>query len=99
MTDFNSLCQRIQRNDPTLSILNCNGWNLGSQLSVYGIAGGSRAFVKVSGNGGSVQEDDNGLSYGAGIKVSILRIEYMSYLDTSEIEADVVSVGMLYTFD
>lgn len=34
MTPFSSLCQRIQRNDPTLSILNCNGWNLGSQICI-----------------------------------------------------------------
>ena len=74
-------------------------WNLGNQLSVYGIAGWSRASVKLSGNGGSVQDDDNGLSYGAGIKISILSIEYMSYLDTSHVEADVVAVGLLYTLD
>lgn len=74
-------------------------WNLGNQLSVYGIAGGSRASVKVTGSGGSVQDDENSLSYGAGIKISILSIEYMRYLDTSEVEADVASVGLLYEFD
>ena len=74
-------------------------WHLGNQLSVYGIAGGSRASVKLSGNGGSDQDYDNDLSYGAGIKISIISIEYMSYLDTSEVEANVLAVGLLYTLD
>ena len=74
-------------------------WNLGSHASIYGIAGWSDATLKVSRPNGSGQEDENGPSYGVGLKFSILSVEYMSYLDTSDVEADAVSVGLHYTFD
>ena len=67
--------------------------------SVYGAVGLSRLTLKASGAGGSVQEDENGLSYGVGAKLSVFSIEFMRYLDTNEVEADVVSVGLQYTFD
>ena len=74
-------------------------WHLGNHLSAYGIAGWSRASAKFSSAAGSDQEDENGLSYGAGIKVSVLVIEFMRYLDTTEVEADVISAGLRYNFD
>ena len=74
-------------------------WNLGNHASIYGIAGWSDAALKVSGGGSSDQDDENGLSYGAGMRFSILSVEYMRYLDTSDVEADAVSVGLHYTFE
>ncbi len=74
-------------------------WNLGKHASVYGIAGRSRASVKFSQGGSSDQDTDNGVSYGAGIKLSILSLEYMRYLDTSDVEADAIGVSLRYTFD
>lgn len=74
-------------------------WHLGNHFSVYGIAGWSRASAKSSVNGDSDQDDENGLSYGAGMKISIVNVEFMRYLDTSEVEADAVSVGLHYNFD
>ena len=74
-------------------------WFLGDQVAVYGIAGWSTASVKLSGDNGSIQDDDNGFSYGAGILLSIFTVEYMRLLDTTDVEVDVVSVGLRYTFD
>lgn len=74
-------------------------WYFGDHVSVYGIAGWSDATLKKSGSSGSIQGDDRGLSYGAGIKLSILNIEYLRLLDTSDTEVDAVSVGLQYTFD
>ena len=55
--------------------------------------------LKASSGNGSAQDDENGLSYGAGMKFSILSIEYIRYLDTSDVEVDAVSVGLQYTFE
>ncbi len=74
-------------------------FNFSDFASVYGAVGLSRLTLKASGAGGSDQEDENGLSYGVGAKLSIFSIEFMRYLDTNEVEADVVSVGVQYTFD
>ena len=74
-------------------------WNLGNHASIYGIAGWSDITLKKSEDGGSIQPDENGLSYGVGMKLSILSVEYMRYLDTDHLEADAVSVGLHYTFD
>lgn len=74
-------------------------WHMGDQFSVYGIAGWSQASGKFSGPGGSDQADDNGPSLGAGLKISIVSVEFMRYLDTSDVEIDAVSVGLQYTFD
>ncbi len=74
-------------------------WFFSDYVSAYGIAGWSTASLKVSGNGASDQEDDNGLSYGVGMKFSIVNIEYMKLLDTSDVEMDLVSVGLQYSFD
>ena len=59
----------------------------------------SRLTLKASGLGSSEQEDENGLSYGVGAKISIFSFEFMRYIDNNEVEADVVSVGVQYTFD
>jgi len=74
-------------------------WNLGSHASIYGIAGGSAASFKFSVSGDSNQDDYYSLSYGAGMKFSILSVEYMRYLDTTDVEADAISVGLHYAFD
>lgn len=74
-------------------------WHLGDQLSVYGIAGMTRASTKITVGNVSGQDNESGLSYGVGMKISIVSIEFMRYLDTSEVEADAVSVGLLYEFN
>jgi hypothetical protein len=73
-------------------------FNFSDFASVYGAVGLSRLTLKASGAGGSVQEDENGLSYGVGAKLSIFSFEFMRYMDNNEVEADVVSVGLQYTF-
>jgi hypothetical protein len=74
-------------------------FNFSDFASVYGAVGLSRLTLKASGAGGSDQEDENGFSYGVGAKLSIFSIEFMRYLDNNDVEADVVSVGLQYTFD
>jgi opacity protein-like surface antigen len=74
-------------------------WLFGDQMSVYGIAGWSEASIKASAGSDSVRDDEKGFSYGAGIKLSIVNIEYLRLLDTSDVEVDALSVGLQYTFD
>lgn len=74
-------------------------WPLGDQASIYGIAGWSTASFKLSQGATGNQEDENDISYGVGVKISVLSVEYMSYLDNSNVKADVVSVALQYGFD
>ena len=72
-------------------------FRMNPDLSVYGILGWSAAEVKgsIDTPGGHVSDQDNdrGLSYGAGVELFGVSIEAMRYLDTSEITADAVAVG------
>ncbi len=72
-------------------------YHISELASLYGAVGISRASLKASVPGSSDQDNDHGLSYGVGAKFSIFSVEYMRYLDTSEIAVDAVSVGVHYT--
>jgi len=74
-------------------------YHISELASLYGAVGISRASLKASVPGSSDQDNDWGLSYGVGAKFSIFIIDYMRYLDTSEITVDAVSVGVHYTFE
>ena len=72
--------------------------NIGPNASVYGAAGWSDGTLKASQGNLSVQEDDDGFSYGFGAEFAGFNIEFMRYLDTSDITADAVSFGYNYHF-
>jgi hypothetical protein len=74
-------------------------YHLGEIASVYGALGVSRVTLKASIPGDSHQESEDGLSYGVGAKLSVFTLEYMRYLDTTDITVDAVSLGVQYTFD
>jgi opacity protein-like surface antigen len=78
-------------------------FRMNPDVSVYGILGWSAGEVKGSidtpGGHLSDQEDEDGLSYGAGVELFGVSIEAMRYLDTSEITADAVAVGYTYYFE
>jgi len=74
-------------------------WPLGDQASVYGIAGWSTASFKLSQGAIGNQEDENDISYGVGVKISVFSVEYMSFLDNGNVKADIISVGLQYAFD
>ena len=74
-------------------------YHLGEMASIYGALGASRVTLKASIPGDSLQEFQNGLSYGVGAKLSVFTLEYMRYLDTTDISVDTVSLGVQYTFD
>ena len=74
-------------------------YHLGEMASIYGALGGSRVTLKASIPGDSLQEYENGLSYGVGAKVSVFTLEYMRYLDTIDLSVDTLSLGVQYTFD
>jgi hypothetical protein len=74
-------------------------YHLGEMASIYGALGGSRVTLKTSIAGDSVQEYENGLSYGVGAKLSVFTLEYLRYLDTTDLTVDTLSLGVQYTFD
>lgn len=67
--------------------------------SLYAAAGLSRATLKGSVPGNSEQQDESSISYGIGAKFSVFSIEFMRYMEIDEMEVDVVSVGIQYTFN
>ena len=67
--------------------------------SLYATAGMSRAVLKTSVPGGSEQQEESSFSYGVGAKLSVFSIDFMRYMDIDEMEVDVVSVGLQYTFN
>lgn len=66
---------------------------------VYGVVGATRGELEVSLLGLSEDEDDSGLSYGAGLNFGKFNIEYMSYLDEDDYEATAISIGFVTAFD
>jgi hypothetical protein len=70
--------------------------HLSEYASLYGALGLSRATLKASTAG---QDDESSLSYGVGAKFSFFSVDFMRYIDTSDVKLDVVSVGLQYTFD
>ena len=74
-------------------------YHLGEIVSIYGALGISRVTLKGSTTGASDQESEDGLSYGVGAKLSMFTLEFMRYLDTTDVTVDAVSLGVQYTFD
>lgn len=71
---------------------------IGSNVSVYGAVGWTDGTLKASQGDISIQESDDGLSYGFGAQFAGFNVEFMRYLDTSDITADAVSIGYNYHF-
>lgn len=68
-------------------------------LNFYGVIGVSKGELEVSIGPVSADGDESGLSYGAGINIGGLNIEYMSYLDEDDFDATAISIGYVTTFD
>jgi len=71
-------------------------FKMSEKVSAYGIAGWSKATVKASLGNQSQQEDDNGLSYGVGLEAYGVNVEWMQYLDTSDLDASAIAIGYNY---
>lgn len=74
-------------------------FQMGESASLYGTLGVSRVTLKASIPGDSNQESEDGLSYGVGIKFWAFNLEYMRYLDTTDVTVDAASLGVQYAFD
>ncbi|HZM33192.1 MAG TPA: outer membrane beta-barrel protein, partial [Burkholderiales bacterium] len=82
---------------------------LGNHFSLYGKAGVYRGDVEASGLGVSVEESNNGLTYGAGVQWDFgkrlgLRAEWQRYADVGgddvggETDVDVMNIGVVFRF-
>jgi len=67
--------------------------------SVYGVAGFSKVSLKASLGDASTQFDENGFSYGVGAELYGFNLEYMQYLDTTDLEVGVFAIGYNYKFN
>lgn len=76
--------------------------NLGERFSFYGIGGLSLVAWKVGTPVASDSSSDLGLSYGIGtdidVGMTILNIEYMSYLDDDNFDFDALALGLKIEF-
>ncbi|MBT8437514.1 MAG: hypothetical protein KJP11_09095, partial [Gammaproteobacteria bacterium] len=65
---------------------------------IYGIAGASSGTVKTSLMGQNKQIEDDSFSYGIGLEYRGFNVEWIQYMDTSDIEVDALSIGYNYYF-
>ena len=76
--------------------------NLGERFSFYGIAGLSLAAVEKGTPVASDSDSQFGLSYGIGtdidVGMTILNIEYISYLDDENFDFDALGIGVKIIF-
>ncbi len=72
---------------------------LGSSASVYGLFGYSEGDLKAEASGGSVIEDKDDVSFGIGLDIGSINLEYTQYLEGSDYEVNAASIGYTYHFD
>ena len=71
---------------------------LSSAFSIYGLIGYSEVDLKAEANGGSVIEKEDDISYGIGLDLGNINIEYTQVLEGSNYEVDAASIGYTYHF-
>ena len=69
-----------------------------SETTFYGVLGYTDAEADFSGPGGSAEGDESSFSFGFGANISLLNIEYMSYIDEDDTEATAISIGYVTRF-
>ena len=76
--------------------------NLGERFSFYGIAGLTLAALEIGTPVASDSDSKLGLSYGIGadidVGITILNIEYISYLDDESFDFDALGIGLKIIF-
>lgn len=72
---------------------------LGSSVSVYGLLGYSEVDLKAETSGGSLSEDKDDVSFGIGLDIGSINIEYTQVLDGSDYEVNAASIGYTYYFE
>lgn len=72
---------------------------LSSSVSIYGLLGYTEADWKAEANGGLLLEEEDDISYGIGLDLGFINIEYVQVLDDSDFEVEVVSIGYTYHFE
>ena len=69
-----------------------------SIASLYGIVGYTQIDLEGSAHGISIDENANGLSYGLGVNIGSLSIEYMNYVEDHYYDVTAISLGYIYRF-
>jgi len=69
-----------------------------SIVSLYGIIGYTRIELEGSAHGVEIDENANGLSYGLGVNIGPLSIEYMDYIEDHYYDVTAISLGYVYRF-
>ncbi|WP_404364120.1 porin family protein [Marinobacter sp.] len=74
-----------------------------SPVTPYGILGFTRYELEVDGPFGSDKDDETDFSFGAGVNVAITEelsgnLEYMRYVDTGDVTADGIGLGLTFHF-
>ena len=75
---------------------------LGKSSSLYALAGFTQVDATASGSA-SLSDDESDLSYGVGADIGIgynlwVNVEYVQYLDKSDMEVSAIAVGMRFGF-
>jgi len=75
----------------------------GDKLRGYGLLGFSQGELSADGGGGSLSEDDSGLSYGFGVEFAVaefgwINFEYATYLEDDDYTLDGWTIGTRFEF-
>ena len=65
---------------------------------IYGLAGYTNATLKADIPGPDPDKSEDGFSYGAGINLYGFTLEWVRYLDKSDVTADATTIGYVYEF-
>ncbi len=69
-----------------------------SIASLYGIVGYTQIDLEGSAHGITIDENANGLSYGLGVNIGSLSIEYMDYIEDDYYDVTAISLGYIFRF-
>ena len=76
---------------------------MGGTSSLYAVLGYSDVKASFSGPDGSTTDSESGFSYGFGADIGITRaialnVEFMRYIDRSDVDVEALAVGLHYRF-
>lgn len=72
---------------------------LSSAFSIYGLVGYSEVDLNIEANNNPIIEKEDDISYGIGLDLGSINLEYSQVLKGSDYEVSAVSVGYTYHFE
>ena len=82
--------------DTLIGVYGIGHVRMDADKSIYGAFGFSQGGLTLTGGGVTISDDDSGLSFGAGINIGNVNIEFMQYLNKSDFDFSAISIGVMF---